>query len=169
MRLAITGSPGAGKTTLAGLLAELGRKVVAVDDWAREHDAVAGRDETDDADVIDVDALARAPLPDGIVIEGHLSHYLPVDEVWVVRCDPRILRQRLHDRGYPPAKVDENVEAEAMDLVLQEALASGARVVQRDGSRRSPQELLSAFDAIRPGAAKRHDLEPVDWSDALLE
>ena len=167
MRLGITGTPGTGKTTLTALLESAGFTVTSVQALADAHGAVAGHDDADDADVIDTDALAPH-VPTDVVVDGHLSHLLPMDEVWVIRCDPRVLEQRLQARGYAPKKVQENLEAEAVDLVLQESLASGARVVQRDGTRRTPEELFAAFLSSQAEPLKNPDLEPVDWSDWLL-
>jgi len=177
MRIAVTGTPGVGKSTLARLAAErFGWDLADVRGLADVHGLVVARDEDDDADVIDVDrladvleALARDRDPAHVeVLDGHLSHLLPVDLVWVVRCDPRVLEGRLRGRGYAEDKVRENLEAEAMDLILQEALGGDAPVVQRDGTRRSPEELLSAFVDPEGNPFKNTDLEPIDWSDWLL-
>ncbi|HET6398765.1 MAG TPA: adenylate kinase family protein [Candidatus Thermoplasmatota archaeon] len=176
VRVALTGTPGVGKTTVGGAAAAQSWRVVDVKAWARAEGCVVGRDEEDEADVIDVEALAaRMPPDDGsrVLYEGHLSHLLGVDVAWVVRCDPGILRERLRQRGYPPAKVAENVEAEALDIILQEALEHVPSVIQRDGSRRTPEQLYAAFaeglvDAPKGCRRKaRHDLEEVDWSHHL--
>jgi adenylate kinase len=193
VRVALTGSPGVGKTTLAAAAAATGWQVVDVHDFARLHGAVAGFDDEHDAAIVDVDALrAHVPPPVGhdVLFDGHLSHQLGLDVTWVLRCHPDELARRLRARAYAAAKVQENVEAEAMDLILQEALAAGAPVVQRDATRRAPPELLASFTAAtravaaatraaraaRRGAPDRsgrgaptHDIEPVDWSDWLLE
>jgi adenylate kinase len=170
VRVALTGTPGVGKTSLAKVAAAKGWRVVDVKAWAREAGCVAGHDELDEADAIDVEALAaKVPADDGarVLYEGHLSHLLGLDESWVVRCDPAVLRPRLEARGYKPAKVEENLEAEALDVILQEALDQDAFVIQRDGTRRSPEALFQSFaDASRAGL-KGDDLEPVDWSDQL--
>lgn len=168
MRVALTGTPGVGKTTLAGLAARDGWSVVDVKAWAKAEGCVVGFDEADQAAVIDVRKLSRR-MPEGerLLFEGHLSHLLPVDLAWVVRCDPDVLRPRLAARGYPPGKVRENLEAEALDLILQESLDGVPRVVQRDGTRRSPEALYKAFAEAGLGSAKDDDLEAVDWSDRL--
>jgi adenylate kinase len=168
IRVALTGTPGVGKTTLAALAARDGWQVVDVKAWAKAEGCVVGYDEADQAAVIDVRRLARRmPAGQRLLFEGHLSHLLPVDLAWVVRCDPDVLRPRLVARGYPPAKVAENLEAEALDLILQEALDGVPRVVQRDGTRRSPEALYKAFADAGLGSAKDDDLEAVDWSDRL--
>ncbi len=167
--VAVTGTPGCGKTTLCELLRAQGHTVLDVHTLAQGAGAVAGHDAEDDAEVIDLDAIQDLPLPAHCYVDGHLSHYLAVDEIWVVRCDPDLLRPRMEARGYAAAKIQENWEAECMDLVLLEALDMGVRVVQRDGSRRSPEELLAAFATSGPDPSKDHDLEGVDWSERLLQ
>ena len=47
-----------------------------------------------------------------MIIDGHLSHYLEVDAVAILRCEPSILRERLNRRGYPEWKIESNVEWE---------------------------------------------------------
>ncbi len=167
--VAITGTPGCGKTTLCELLRAAGHTVLDVHALAAESEAIAGHDADDDAHVIDIDAIQDLPLPEDCYVDGHLSHYLAVDEIWVVRCDPDLLRPRMEARGYPPEKIQENWEAECMDLVLLESLDMGVRVVQRDGSRRSPEELLAAFATSGPDPSQDHDIEDVDWSERLLQ
>ena len=170
VRVALTGTPGCGKSTLAAVAARDGWGVVDVKAWAVAEKCVVGRDDADEALVIDTKKLGRrVPKDDGrrVLYEGHLSHHLPVDVAWVIRCDPRSLRGRLQARGYKPAKVVENLEAEALDIILQEAMAECPVVIQRDGTRRTPEQLYKAFADIPFDSLKDHDLEPADWSDQL--
>jgi adenylate kinase len=169
-RVALTGTPGCGKSTLAQVAQGHGWRVVDVKRWAAEKGCIVGRDEQDDAVVVDTKRLARhVPEDDGskVLYEGHLSHLLPLDVAWVLRCDPQVLRHRLEARGYKPSKVLENLEAEALDIVLQEALEHQPRVIQRDGTRRTPAQLYKAFADIPFDSLKAHDLEPADWSDQM--
>ena len=171
MRVALTGTPGVGKTTLSKVAAADGWSVLDLKAWAAQEGCVVGWDEEDQAEVVDVKRLAKRVRPDDgskLLVEGHLSHLLPLDAAWVVRADPKTLATRLEARGYPDRKVRENMEAEALDIILQEALERHpARLVQRDGTRRSPQELYKSFADVRLESLKRPDLEPVDWTDRL--
>lgn len=155
--ITITGTPGCGKTTLAALLPA----VIDLKQFAAQANAVVDFDEGDDAAVIDMDLVK---IDEGIV-EGHLSQFLEPNECWVIRIDPSVLQARLTARGYSESKIRENVEAECLDIILQEALDHAEIVIQRDGTHRSPEELLEQF--LAASGAKAHDLEPVDWTAFL--
>lgn len=121
VRLALTGTPGTGKTTIAGLFAAAGWSVVSVEELATNAGALGEVDPSDDAHPIDLDLLhdslseswKTAPL-EPTLIDGHLSHHLPVDAVAVLRCDPATLRGRLESRGYAAAKTESNLEWELL-------------------------------------------------------
>lgn len=60
----------------------------------------------------------------GIVIDSHLSHYLPgkyVDLCIVTKCNIKELNKRLKKRKYPKSKIQENIQAEIFDICLNEA------------------------------------------------
>lgn len=133
-RVAITGTPGTGKTTLAQALANRDHLVIDLGIFAREHGLLGERDAKRDTRVVDERKLARAfakTYPEGpLFVEGHLSHFLPVERVLVLRAKPSTIRRRLTRRGYSMKKTDENALAEALDVVAGEALAEhGARRV----------------------------------------
>jgi len=116
MMIGITGTPGCGKTSVAELLRKNGHPVLdlktTVGPFVLEHDDASG------SDVVDTDAWAdQFPYTDGFV-EGAFAHYLPCDKIIVLRCRPDVLRERLAPRGYPEEKIRENLEAEALDVIL---------------------------------------------------
>ena len=60
----------------------------------------------------------------GIIIDSHLSHYLPrryVDLCIVTKCDLKVLERRLEKKKYSKSKVRENLDAEIFDVCLNEA------------------------------------------------
>ena len=120
-RLALTGTPGTGKTTIAALLTKAGFVVVTIEELAKIAEAVGDIDPADNAHPVDLDILCDSldelwkPAPiEPEIIDGHLSHHLPADAVVVLRCDPEILRGRLENRGYSTEKTEGNIEWELL-------------------------------------------------------
>lgn len=122
MRVALTGTPGTGKTSVASRLAD-SYEVVALGEVIDDADLARERDEVRRTEIVDMDGLraATADIEDAI-FESHLSHHLPVDIVIVLRCAPETLERRLRDRGVIERSVQENAESEALDLILAEAV-----------------------------------------------
>ena len=113
--IAITGSPAVGKSTISDLLAGHGWKVESVVELAKRLDCEGEYDDLMDCVEIDIHKLAERFIPNtdyNIIVDGHLSHFLEVDAIIILRCEPAKLRTRLESRGYPEAKVNANVEWE---------------------------------------------------------
>lgn len=153
-------------------LANKGRTVIEVGDLVRDHSLYDGIDEERGSLEVDPDHLAeRLPplLPDGdLILIGHLSHLVQVDLVVVLRCRPSVLRGRLEARGWSPSKVQENVEAEALDVILMEALDSGHETVEVDTTGRSPSRTVEALEEILAGEREKYAVGHVDWSQEIL-
>lgn len=161
MRVAVTGTPGVGKTTVARRLAdERGVKYVDVTERVREG-ASSGYDDERDAPVADIEAL-RAAVPEDAVADGHLSHRLSPDFVVLLRCAPDVLRSRLEERGWGDEKVDENVEAEALGVTAAEAFAADAPVFEFDTTDATVDE--TAERVGRAVEARDERTGVVDWS-----
>jgi len=120
MMYGISGTPGTGKSAIAAELEQRGHPVVHATETTREFIIEADRER--DTVIIDEEAwIASFKAVDGFV-EGHLAHLLPCDLVIILRCRPDILKSRLEKRGYREEKIRENAEAEALDVILVEAL-----------------------------------------------
>ena len=127
MRVALTGTPGTGKSTVASQLGD-GLEIITLEEVAIEAEIVAERDAVRNTDIIDIDALREATADlDDILIDSHLSHHLPVDLVVVLRCEPTVLEGRLRTRGMAERSIIENAQSEALDLILAEAVAHHGR------------------------------------------
>jgi broad-specificity NMP kinase len=124
--------------------------------------------------------------PAHAVLHGHLlPHVLgkgEVELVAVLRCEPSVLRARLLERGYPQAKVTENVEAELIGVLLDECVARfGEDLVREyDTTSSSPKEVAGSIarDAMTRGTRKgrmkknkngRGGVEPLAWIDWTLD
>jgi adenylate kinase len=137
----ITGTPGTGKTTVSKLLSQkLSIPLVAVNDLVEEkhlyhgYDPEKGYKEVDMEDLChELETIIINFQKDGLIIEGHLAHFLEnsdlIDCVVVLRARPDILRKRLSKRNWPESKVNENVEAEALDICTFEAVENHANKV----------------------------------------
>ena len=154
MRVALTGTPGTGKTSAA---AELDLPVVALGAVIEREGFWTERDDERDSLVVDLDAVgawlaAEAPGQDHVV-ESHLAHLFPADRVVVLRCHPERLTERLTERGVDASKATENAESEALDVVLGEAVSEHGRdaVYEVDTTDRSPAETARAVEAVRAG------------------
>ena len=67
-------------------------------------------------------------IKNGIIIDSHLSHYLPkkyADLCIVTKCDLKILKKRLKRKKYSESKIRENLDAEIFDICLNEAKENG--------------------------------------------
>lgn len=170
MLIAVTGSPGTGKSSACEVLERRGYAVVDVDAEARRAGLIVGRDEARETDEVDVEALReRLQVPAKIAfLKGHYSHLLNVNLAVVLRCRPSVLRRRLEARGWSEAKVRENVEAEAIDVILQEAVERVDRVYQVDTTELTAEQTAVQILEILQGKTNGHEPEVVDWSQEVL-
>lgn len=165
MRLAVTGTPGTGKTTVARALAdELDAAYFDVTQEVREG-ASSGYDEDRGVPVADTEALCEAVPEEDVVIDGHIAHLLEPDAVVVLRCAPDVLRGRLEERDWSDEKVHENVESEALDIVLAEAVEGDAPVYEFDTTEPTPEETVEEVVCVLEEDEQRVGI--VDWSDSI--
>ena len=71
----------------------------------------------------------------GIIIDSHLSHYLPrkyVDFCIVTKCDIKEINKRLQRKGFSKNKIQENLQAEIFDICLNEAKEQKHKVLVID-------------------------------------
>lgn len=168
MRIAVTGTPGVGKTSACALVKSM--PVVHVNDLVEKLGMVSGYDRSRRTKEVDVPKLARAvaKMEGDMVLEGHFSHMLRPDVAIVLRCSPKVLEKRLRKKGWPEKKVRENVEAEAVDVVLIEALENAPEVCEVDTTGKKPAEVARAIENIISGERQKYRVGNVDWSEEVL-
>ena len=161
MIIALTGTPGTGKTSVCALLGQQYR-IIDLNALIKEDGLHTGEDEQRGSLVADMDALqARVDelvkdMTATVIIEGHLSHLLiGIDAVIVLRTRPGVLAQRLENRGYQPNKVQENMEAEALDVILVEAVEWHEKVYEAETttttSKDAAREICSMIQRLESG------------------
>lgn len=168
--VAITGTPGTGKSSACSVLETRGYFVIDLDEVARAEGLIRGRDEERQTDEVDVDALRDGlRIPSKVAfLKSHYSHRMDVNLAVVLRTRPSVLRERLFSRGWSETKVRENVEAEAVDVILQEAVARLPFVYEVDTTDRSPDTTADAILAILQGKTKGFGPGTADWSEEVL-
>ena len=133
----VTGSVCSGKTTVSKKLAEeLGYSYVDVNKIIESNPEVVETFNRDlDTKEIDTDKLVKVlgkEVTKDSVVDSHLSHFFKADLCIVLKCDLKILKKRLEERGYKENKIEENMDAEIMDSCLMEALELGQDVIVID-------------------------------------
>lgn len=138
MIIAISGTPCTGKTSVAEALGErIGYKVIHLNKLAEEMGFYCGYDEKRECKIVDIEKVKKEikrifKRYKNIIIESHYSHCIPSDVVIILRCNPKELRNRMELRGWNKKKIDENIEAEIMEICKTEALEMGKNIVEVD-------------------------------------
>jgi adenylate kinase len=161
MQIALTGTPGTGKTTIAALLPYrvIDINVLVKGGMNLGIDRDRGCLEADMEAL--ADHLAEQDCDEILILEGHFSHHF-ANWAIVLRLAPSALKSRLEARGYSSAKIQENLEAEALDVILVEAVELCGRVDEIDTTERSPKEVAELVTEIVQG--RRHlPAGQVDW------
>jgi len=161
--IAVSGTPGTGKTTLSKKLAKkLNFIYLDFNETIKKYKLSEGYDKARDTKIVDVKKLNNAFIKEistiknllnktsinkklskhsnkkikkGIIIDSHLSHYLPkryVDLCIVTKCDLKVLKKRLKKKKYSKEKIRENLDAEIFDICLNEAKESRHKVIAID-------------------------------------
>jgi adenylate kinase len=166
MQIALTGTPGTGKTTIAGLLPY---RVIDINALVKGGmnfgiDAKRGCLEAD-MDAL-ANYLARLDPDETLILEGHFAHHF-ADWSIVLRLSPAVLKSRLEARGYSAQKIKENLEAEALDVILVEAVEFCDRVDEIDTTGKSTLEVAELVARIIQGRLQL-PAGQVNWLDEFF-
>ncbi|TAH59627.1 MAG: adenylate kinase [Methanosarcina mazei] len=195
MLIGLTGTPGTGKTSVSKLLEKCrGWKVVYLNDLIKEEHLYSEVDEERDSVIADMELIrerlsgileeekgqhAEKAKVNGeekeniTIIESHLAHYI-TDIVIVLRAYPPELKKRLEKRGYSEEKINENAEAESIDLILAEAFEWCKKVFEVNTTGRTAEETSEDVEKIIDYilAGKEEELQEyipgsLDWIDSV--
>ncbi len=129
MRIAITGSPGTGKTTLAKRLARvMGIKPINERAFALKKRIGSWNAEENELEVplgkLQKALAAELRKRKNAIVEGHMicEVRLPVDYVVLLRVHPEVLEARLEAKGYKAEKVQDNVFCEGIEYCKKHVL-----------------------------------------------
>ena len=148
MILAITGTPGTGKTSVCKALR---LDFVDLNTLIEDKNFYTGIDTERGSIIADLDKLneyLRHKERTFLLIESHLAHLLSPDVAVVLRTNPALLTERLTQRGFTARKIKENVEAETLDVILTETVDLCKVVYEVDTSDKSIEEVASIVREI---------------------
>ena len=173
MCIAITGTPGTGKSSICELLEINGFTIYSVEQLAKQHECLGEIDPDDNSAPVDVHKLADEWQCEdaGIVfVDGHLSHLLEVEAIVVLRCDPKSIETGLSQREYGNKKIAANVEWELISGVWSEMLEFEIEspCLELDTSEKSPEQLVEEIlDWIEEGchsaSVEENAAKAIDW------
>lgn len=153
MRLAVTGTPGTGKSSATEYL-EDEYDVIHLNERITDDESLwTERDDERGSLVADLDAIAEELGDWTGILESHLAHYFDADDVVVLRCTPDQIETRLRERGESETTAMENAESEALDVILSEAVQEHGEkhVYEIDTSDRTPVEVAAEIERVIEG------------------
>ena len=175
----ITGTPCVGKTTTAKQLTiKLNANYINLTHFAKTNNLTLGEDKERHTTIINEkaiqDKLAQTIVASdnaNIIIDGHYASAVTppnlVTHVFVLRRNPKELKQLMQNNNFPEAKLDENLSAEILDICLAEALHfQGSKVCELDITGKPVNETISdIMDVLEKG--KKCSSGIVDWLGML--
>ncbi|SFM45439.1 adenylate kinase family protein [Methanolobus profundi] len=183
MLIGITGTPGTGKTSVTKLFEkDPFYQVIHLNELIKEEKLYSEVDTERDCVVADMDLVYNRvlELQDSFypvtIVDSHLSHHI-ADIVIVLRTSPVKLKERLEKRKYSVDKVRENLEAEALDIILAEAVDWCEKVFELDTTAGAVEGTFKDIERIVKGLRNgdTEELEKefrpgsVDWSDYFFD
>lgn len=166
MIISITGTPATGKTTVAKLLAEkLGWKYVSLNDVANELVLFKGYDKKRKCEIVDLKKIElevmKLSTKANLILDAHYSHTIPNDLSIVLKTEIAELKKRMGNKEWWKEKIEENIEAEIMDICKTEALELGRRIFEVDTSWKNPEDTVKEIMDFmeREGFIVRKDLK----------
>ncbi len=177
-RIAITGSPGCGKSTLSELLSD-NYPAEEVVNLAKKYQCISSSKSNDDPSIVDIEELSlhlsreweKPPLKSTLIV-GHLSHLLPVDAIIILRCNPVVLESRLNSRNWNNEKVNSNVEWEMMggpwqELVELDQIPNSLELDNTSIDLVQQTEIVNKW--VRQNCPQINSISNIDWISELHE
>ena len=180
MIISISGIPGTGKTKVAKILAKkLNINLISIKNLIKKEKIPYKYDKKRKTKVVDPKDIQKAINKNLIkgsnIIEGHLSHLIKSNFIFILRCNPVKLRRRLSKRGWTKKKIDENIQAEILDEITIEALqrrSKKVKIFEIDTSNKKPQAVAKTIAQIlkysslgRDNRVAKYLPGKIDWTE----
>lgn len=177
--MAVTGTPGTGKTMVCRELEKMGFPVIYLTSYLDEKKLLSERDVNADTWLVDMkrvrehfDKKKELQSKRWMIVDSHLSHYLEVDAIVLLRCHPEVLRERLGCRNYSTKKINENVECEMVDVIASEVRDTPIPAIEIDTTHKKPEKVADDIIMFIDSDAKYDDFQQpcsVDWLKSISQ
>lgn len=179
MLIGLTGTPGTGKTSVSKFLEKKRQwKVIHLNDLIKEEHLYTEIDEKRDAVIADMELIRERLKKDIgktaekdeelVILESHLAHYI-ADAVIVLRVHPAELKNRLKTRDYNEEKIKENIEAEALDVILVEAFEWCKKVFEVNTTGKTVEEIGKDIERIVDHILSESEEELPEYEPGSIE
>lgn len=162
--IVVTGTPGTGKTSVARILSRrLSLPLIEANSLVRKEHLYHGIE--GGSLLVDMPALKKELTRFTGIAEGHVlcEMRLPATAV-VLRASPRAIRRRLLPRHYSKRKLNDNIEAEALDYCTVMARENYKKVIEVDTTGLTAERSAAkAYRHLHTGAS-----DHVDWSNYFM-
>ena len=175
----VTGTPCTGKTSVARqLTAKLNALYINLTKFAEKHRLTLGEDKERKTTIIDEERMRqklaetiKATDNANIIIDGHYaSAVTPPDlttHVFILRRNPKELKQFMQKRGFKEAKLWENLSAEILDTCLIEAIQTQqGKICELDATGKTVEETVNDITDVLEKGKKCHS-GILDWLGML--
>jgi len=179
MIIAISGTPGAGKTSVAKILKSLlGAHLVSLNVLLKNKKIKSVLDRKRHSRIVDIKdvrgVVQKEVQKDKInIVEGHLSHLLDADIIIVLRCRPDILKKRMHKKKWNKNKIKENTDSEILDAITIEALEHHPKnkIIEVDTTKKSPRSTALLIKKVLSNyrLQKKYCVGKIDWSEKFAD
>jgi len=177
MLIAVTGTPGVGKTSLSIKLADaLSLEYIDFEELLVEKGFYTSYDNIRNSYIIDVEKARRYFAEKSIynaVLDGHIIILIypckKIDKIILLRCSPYILYKRLKKKGYSTSKIIENVQAEILDIIAKDVYTYCDRnkVFEKDVSEGTDKYIELIINFIKDRVKPDHG-DKVDWLSLVM-
>lgn len=168
MFIAISGTPGTGKTAVAKILArKIKASLITTNYLIKKYRIKTALDRKRKTRIIGAEKLSIAAKKESKnhninILESHLAHLVSADLMIILRASPVELEKRLIRKGWSSKKIHENVEAEAIGVISGEA----KHAIEIDTTRKTPKQTAKLIlKLLNNHHLQKRYVKKIDWSE----